>query len=85
MADRDLLYVDGHEPAASLALAAAARAGGLPVVMDAGTLREGSRDLVAACSDVISSAVFAPAFAGCDEPATALRALQAGRARPGWP
>ncbi len=77
LADRDLLYVDGHEPAASVVLARAARARGLPVVMDAGTLREGSRALVAQCSDVISSAVFAPAFAGCSEPAAALRALRA--------
>lgn len=77
LADRDLLYIDGHEPAASLALAEAARARGLPVVMDAGTLRAGSRELVSLCSDVISSSGFAPAFAGCDDPATALRALQA--------
>lgn len=76
LADRDLLYVDGHEPAASVALASAAVALGLPVVMDAGTLREGSRELVALCSDVISSAVFAPAFSGCAEPAAALRALR---------
>jgi ribokinase len=74
---RDLLYLDGHEPTASLALARVARERGLPVIMDAGTLRAGSRELVPLCTDVVSSAVFAPAFAGCGDLPTALRALRA--------
>jgi sugar/nucleoside kinase (ribokinase family) len=73
----DLLLVDGHEPAASVALARAARRRGLPVVMDAGSLRAGSRDLVPLCTDVVSSAVFAPAYTGCASLPAALRALRA--------
>lgn len=72
-----LLHVDGHEPAASLALAAEASRLGVPVVMDAGSVREGSAELVAACSDVISSRYFAPELTGCEDPGEALRALGA--------
>ncbi|MEZ4389314.1 MAG: PfkB family carbohydrate kinase [Candidatus Krumholzibacteriia bacterium] len=72
----DLLYHDGHEPAAGLVLAAAARARGLPVVYDAGTVREGSAELVAASSDVISSRGFAGQLTACDDPVEALRRLR---------
>jgi sugar/nucleoside kinase (ribokinase family) len=76
LADRDLLYVDGHEPAAAGVLATAARARDLPVVMDAGTVRAGSRELVALCSDVVSSRRFAPELTGTDDPGEALRRLR---------
>jgi len=75
--DIDLLYCDGHEPEASRKLADAARERGLPVVMDAGSVRAGSAELVAVCSDVISSASFAPALTGETGPEAALRALRA--------
>ncbi|MBD3221790.1 hypothetical protein GF314_11170 [bacterium] len=72
----DLLYHDGHEPAAMLTLAGRARERGLPVVMDAGAVREGSAEVVAASTDVISSRGFAPALTGREDPAAALRALR---------
>lgn len=72
----DLLYCDGHEPPAAAALARAARGRGLPVVLDAGSVRPGADDLVAACTDVISSTVFAPALTGQDLPGDALKALR---------
>jgi sugar/nucleoside kinase (ribokinase family) len=82
--DTDLLYVDGHEPEVSLPLARAAAAFGLPVVMDAGSVRRGSRELVEACSDVISSSGFAPDLTGHSEPHAALGALtEMGPARVG--
>jgi sulfofructose kinase len=71
----DLLYCDGHDPAAAARLAAAARARGLPVVLDGGSVRPGAGELVAVCSDVISSRGFAPELTGCAEPLAALRAL----------
>lgn len=71
-----LLYCDGHEPAACLALAAAARPRGLPVVYDAGSVRDRSGDLVAACTDVISSRCFAPELTGLADPLRALQALR---------
>ncbi len=74
--DTDLLYLDGHEPEAALALAPLARRLGLPVVLDAGTVRAGSRELVAACSDVIGSRRFAPDLTGKEDPVTALQLLK---------
>jgi sugar/nucleoside kinase (ribokinase family) len=75
--DCDLLYCDGHDCAAAARLARFARARNLPVVLDAGSVRDGARDLVAQCTDVISSRVFAPALTGVDDVAGALRALRA--------
>jgi ribokinase len=75
LADVDLLFLDGHEPQAGIFLARAARQRGLPVVLDAGTLREGLAELVPHCTDVISSAEFAPALTGYPDPERALTAL----------
>ncbi len=72
----DLLYLDGHEPEISLVAARRAKVLGLPVVFDAGSVRESSRELVQVCSDVISSAIFAPALTGVEDPQTALKQLQ---------
>ena len=73
----DLLYCDGHEPTAAARLAAVARGRGLPVVLDAGGVRPGSRELVARCTDVISSETFAPQLTGRTSPREALIALRA--------
>ena len=72
----DLLYVDGHEPHLSIIAARQARRMGVPVVFDAGSVREGSEELVALCTDVISSSVFALQLASCDDPLAALVDLQ---------
>ncbi len=77
LAGCDLLYCDGHEPAAAARLATAARGQGLPVILDAGGVRPGSRELVAQCTDVISSEVFAPRLTGLAGPREALHALRA--------
>lgn len=80
----DLLYLDGHEPAAGAVLAAAARRRGLPVVLDAGTLRPGVDALLADCSDVICTPQFLRAAVGTDDPAAGLpRLLALGPARVG--
>lgn len=73
----DLLYVDGHEPEAAETLACVALERGIPVVMDAGSVREGSEQLVQLCTDVIGSETFAPALTGQSDPLAALRDLQA--------
>lgn len=74
--DCDLFYSDGHEPNAAARLAAAARTRDLPVVLDAGSLRDGTDALVPLCTDVIASRGFAPAFTGCSDPRAALEALR---------
>jgi len=73
----DLLYCDGHEPPAAERLAAAARARGLPVVLDAGSVRAGASELVARCTDVIASPGFAASLTGESGPVAGLRALRA--------
>lgn len=72
----DLFYTDGHDTAAALVLAREARRRHLPVVMDAGSVREGSRELAVFCSDVLSSGIFAPDLTGCADRVEALRALR---------
>jgi len=53
------LLVDSLEPAAALAAAGAAREAGVPVVIDAGTLREGVRELLPLCDYIVASELFA--------------------------
>lgn len=72
----DLLFTDGHEPATAIRLAKAAGERCLPVVMDAGSVRTGSAELVACCTDVVSSRGFAPELTGKADPLDALRALR---------
>lgn len=73
----DLFYTDGHETEAACVLATEARRRDLPVVMDAGSVREGSAALVATVTDAISSREFAPTLTRCPRFNEALRALQA--------
>ena len=70
-----VLLVDGHQPQLSLALVEAARARGVPVVLDAGSLHEGTRLLYNKVDYLITSAQFARQFSGADDPRTALAAL----------
>jgi sugar/nucleoside kinase (ribokinase family) len=74
--DIDLLYTDGHEAAVSIRLARLARERGLPVVLDAGSVRAGSVELVSLCTDVVSSRGFAPDLTGHAAPLDALRAMR---------
>jgi sulfofructose kinase len=53
------LLIDSLEPAAALAAARAARTAGVPVVIDAGTLREGVRELLPLCDYIVASELFA--------------------------
>ena len=76
LAGVDLFYTDGHETGAARVLAQMARARGLPVVMDAGTVRPGSAELAAVCTDVISSTLFVRQLSGLDDPPAALRFLR---------
>lgn len=73
----DLLYTDGHDAPAAAVLAREARRRKMPVVMDAGSVREGTAELVALCTDVISSETFAPELTGREDPGDALEALAA--------
>jgi ribokinase len=73
-----VLHLDNLMMAASLAAAVQARAQGMTVVMDAGTLRQGSRELCTHVDVLIASRAFAYALSPTEAgPEAALRALQA--------
>ncbi|MCD6379231.1 ribokinase [bacterium] len=55
----DILLIDSLEPKAAACAAGIARENGIPVVIDAGTLREGVEELLALCDYIIASEVFA--------------------------
>jgi len=57
------LHIDGLFPEASLLACRKAKAAGIPVILDAGTLREGMLEIVRVSDCVITSEVFSDAFA----------------------
>jgi len=53
------VLLDGHDVAASIAAAGEARGAGVPVVLDAEKIQEGTFDLLALCDHVVASRAFA--------------------------
>ena len=72
-----LLHLDGHHPEAALAAARHARAHGVTVSYDAGSVRPISAELVGLSDVLIASEHFARAFTGENDPERALRELRA--------
>lgn len=60
----DILLIDSLEPEAALCAAAVAKENGIPVVIDAGTLRGGVKELLPLCDYIIASEVFAAQISG---------------------
>jgi ribokinase len=58
------LFIDDLEPEAALAAAARARLAKIPVLIDAGSLREGVRELLPLCDYIIASEHFAEQISG---------------------
>ena len=70
-----VVLFDGHEPALSLALLDRLQAAGLPTVLDAGSLHQGTRALMGRVDYLAASEKFADQYLGRHDPATALDAL----------
>ncbi len=70
------LLVDGHHPRAQIAAAELARERSTPVLLDAGSLREGMGELVALCDVLIASERFAMEVAPRGEAEDSLIELQ---------
>jgi sulfofructose kinase len=70
-----VLLVDGHQPLLSLALVEEARALGIPSVLDAGSINDGTLLLYNKVDYLITSEKFAKQFSGEEDPRTALAAL----------
>ncbi|MBN1886203.1 MAG: sugar kinase [Candidatus Krumholzibacteriota bacterium] len=75
------LLVDSLEPAAALVAVRIAREAGVPVVIDAGTLREGVQALLPFCDHIVASEVFAGQIAPGGTIDDALEAIAAFRPR----
>ena len=58
------LLIDDLEPEAALAAARAARSRGIPVLIDAGSLRDGVRELLPYCDYIVASELFAGQISG---------------------
>ncbi|MBP5182660.1 MAG: carbohydrate kinase family protein [Lentisphaeria bacterium] len=59
-----ILHLDGHNPAAALVAAKEARKNDIPVLLDAGTLREGVKELFPYVTILIASESFARQYSG---------------------
>lgn len=64
----EVFYTDGLFPAATLNAAKAANEAGVPIVVDAGSLRDGLLDLAAVSDHFIAAEPFADSFAGRADP-----------------
>jgi sulfofructose kinase len=70
-----VLLIDGHQPLLSLVLIEEARALGIPSILDAGSINDGTQLLYNKVDYLIASEKFAKNFSGEDDPRTALAAL----------
>ncbi len=69
------LLVDGHDAPAAFRAAEVARAHGVPVVLDAETVKDGTDDVVRNTDLLVASSRFPKLATGIDEPREALAAL----------
>jgi len=78
-AQSKILLVDGHNISATLEAARAAHDAGIPIVMDAERVFDGTRELVELCWAVIGDEGFCHKFTGIEDEKKALIALSAGK------
>lgn len=70
-----VVLFDGHEPLLSVPLAARARAWGIPMVLDAGSLHQGTQDLAGRVDYLVASEKFAAQWLGRTDVEAALAGL----------
>ena len=70
-----VVLMDGHEPHASAALAGLAEKRGIPVVLDAGSVHQGTRLLAPKTTYLLASEKFGKHFTGQSDPMAAVRSL----------
>lgn len=75
VASAEGLFIDDLEPKAALHAARFARARGIKVLIDAGSLRPGVRELLPYCDYIIASERFAKDISQSDEPIEALKSM----------
>ena len=77
--DAKVLHVDAHHPNAALQASIWAKEARIPVVMDAGTLRDGSIEIAEHTSHLITSRLFARQYTGTNDPEKSVKSMLAGR------
>jgi len=70
-----VILFDGHEPFVSMSLCQWAKTNGVPTVLDAGSLHQGTRDLAGAVDYLVASEKFAMQFSSSDNPRLALQIM----------
>jgi sulfofructose kinase len=70
-----VILTDGHEPKLSLSILELARNRNIPVILDAGSVHEGTTKLVNRAHYLLASERFAADYTGFSDPRLALRAL----------
>lgn len=70
-----VMLFDGHEPRISRTLAQSARSAGIPTVLDAGSVHEGTVELAPVVDYLVASERFARLFTSREEPRRAIEAL----------
>jgi sulfofructose kinase len=70
-----ILLVDTLEPEAAAVAAEEARARGVPVVIDAGTVRDGVLDILPFCDYIVASEIFAEQISGGKDLETSLKEI----------
>lgn len=71
-----VLLLDGHDAKAAARAASCARERGIPVVLDAETVKDGTAELVAATDLLVASSAFPSLFTGLSDRCAALRGLK---------
>ncbi|MDD4857155.1 MAG: PfkB family carbohydrate kinase [Candidatus Krumholzibacteria bacterium] len=70
------LFIDDLEPEAALAAARTARASSVPVLIDAGSVREGVCELLPYCDHIIASELFGEQISGSKDLRASLEAIR---------
>ena len=73
--DPKMILFDGHEPLISTPLAESARRQGLPTILDAGSVQQGTVELVRLCDHLVCAQKFAIDYTGADTEDEALDRL----------
>ena len=71
----ELILFDGHEPHVSIPLADEARDRGIPIILDAGSVRQGTVELAGRCNHLVCALKFALDYTGLDDEDEALDRL----------
>jgi len=73
--DPKVILFDGHEPHVSIPLADEARGRGIPIILDAGSVRQGTVELAARCDHLVCALKFALDYTGVNDEEEALNQL----------